>query len=149
MVSVLSDPLIGLVVEDLKVRTHNNFDACLASQMGTNGLLLGFSGDLWELSSVRQVLWLHRQMYKLTLHGLGSAVIVPNEPYELNGFFMSIPREITFPLWADITNHVYDTLEMNDRAGFVLLDTNMAVVRRWFTQDSVPSVRDVIATAER
>ena len=149
MVSLFSDSLIGLQVENFEFRNHNNKSHYLSSQMGKKGLLLGFSGNIWDLSSVRQVLWLHRQSYKLALHNLGTAVIVPNEPYELSGFFMSIPRDITFPLLSDNRHQAYDMLEMNERSGFVLLNAEYCVVRRWFTDDIVPSVRDVIATAER
>lgn len=149
MVSFLTDPSIGLEVEDFTLHTHDNKPLRLSSQIGESGLLLGFSGDIWDLSSVRQVLWLHRQSYKLSLHRLGSAVIVPNQPHELHSFFLSIPREITFPLLADKNLATYTAFDMTKASGFVLINRDMCIVRRWLTHDNVPSVRDVIATAER
>ena len=149
MVSLLTDPYIGLQVNDFTLHTHNNKPIRLSSQIGDVGLLLGFSGDIWDLSSVRQVLWLHRQSYKLGLHGLGTVVVVPNQAHELHSFFLSIPREITFPLLADKNQATYTAFDMTQTSGFVLVNPDMCIVRRWLTHDNVPSVRDVIATAER
>ncbi|MEO1646346.1 MAG: hypothetical protein AAFR67_14230, partial [Chloroflexota bacterium] len=85
------------------LHNHDNMAHELDMMMGENGILLGFTGDVWNVSCVRYVLWLQRQAFKLSTKGVSSALIVPNRPYELNGFFMSIPREIPFPLLADPT----------------------------------------------
>lgn len=117
------------------LNNHDNMAHELDMMMGENGILLGFTGDVWNVSCVRYVLWLQRQAFKLSTKGVSSALIVPNRPYELNGFFMSIPREIPFPLLADPTGDVYEDLGMA-QPGYVLLSRDRDVLGRWQINDS-------------
>lgn len=122
-------------ITSFTLNDHNNRSHELNFMMGEQGILLGFTGDVWDVSCVRYVLWLQRQAFKLATYGVHSALVAPNRPYELNGFFMSIPREIQFPLLADPRREVYDQLGM-DNPGFVLLGRDREVLGRWQVKDT-------------
>lgn len=122
-------------IANFTLNNHNNRAHELNLMMGEQGILLGFTGDVWDVSCVRYVLWLQRQAFKLATYGVQSALVAPNRPYELNGFFMSIPREIQFPLLADPRREVYDSLGM-DKPGFVLLGRDREVLGRWQVKDT-------------
>lgn len=143
-----SGPELGKTIEDFYILNHENVRYSLSQLLGESGILLGFSGDIWDLGSVRRVLWLQRQVYKLSLAGIMSAIVVPNETYDLNSFYRSIPRMIPFPLLADANKTVHTLLEI-EFPGFVLLDQERQVVRKWFLQSgATPRTRDIIqATA--
>src|SRR5690606_86846 len=109
------------VAINFELKNHENIPHRLDMLMGEKGILLGFTGDVWDVSCVRYVLWLQRQAFKLSTQGINCALIVPNQPYELNGFFMSIPRNIPFPLLADPMLDVYENIGM-EKAGYMLLN---------------------------
>jgi hypothetical protein len=52
-----------------------------------------FAGNVWDLGCIRTVLWLQRQVYKLSLHGINTVVIAPKHTYDLSGFFINLARE--------------------------------------------------------
>jgi hypothetical protein len=97
---------------DFVLNNHENISHRLSMMMGEKGILLGFTGDVWDLNCVRYVLWTQRQSFKLSSFGVNTALVVPNHCYELNGFFMSIPRDINFPLLADPAYKVYGDYDM-------------------------------------
>lgn len=143
-----SGPEVGSTLENFQLLNHENVRYQLTNLMGESGILVGFSGDIWDLGSVRRVLWLQRQVYKLSMSGIMAAIVVPNETYELNGFYMSIPRMIPFPLLADPNREIHELCQI-EFPGFVLLDRNRTVTRKWFLQSgATPRTRDIIqATA--
>lgn len=122
-------------VSDFELKNHDNISHRLSMMMGERGILLGFTDDVWHVSCVRYVLWLQRQSFKLATEGINSAIIVPNQTYELNGFFMSIPRIIPFPLLADPTAHIYHEFEMS-RPGFMLISRDGEIQGRWYVDDT-------------
>ena len=89
--------------------------------MGRNGLLIGFCGDVWDLNSVRNVMWLQRHTYKLMLAGIEACIIIPNHTYELTSFYMSIPRTIPFQVLADPEARVYAAYNIQ-QPSYVYLD---------------------------
>jgi len=120
---------------NFELKNHENVPYRLENLMGENGILLGFTGDVWEVSCVRYVLWLQRQNFKLSTLGINCALIVPNQTYELNGFFMSIPRDIPFPLLADPTHGVYEDLGM-EKPGYMLLNRDGEILGRWYLNET-------------
>jgi peroxiredoxin len=137
----------GQTAPDFKVYDHENKAHHLANLMGANGLLLGFASDIWDLGCVRHVLWLQRQTYKLSLSGINSAIIMPNQPYELTGFYMSIPRKIGFPLLADPKNQAFTGYEI-EYPGFLYINGDGIVERKWFLRgDATPRLQDILQTA--
>ena len=129
---------------DFVLNNHNNISHQLSMMMGEKGIFLCFTGDVWNLNCVRYVLWTQRQAFKLNSFGVNSALIVPNHCHELNGFFMSIPRDITFPLLADPSCKVYGTFDMA-LPGFVLLNRDAEIINKWYITDtSSLSVRAVL-----
>lgn len=130
---------------DFVLNNHKNISHQLSMIMGEKGILLGFTGDVWDLNCVRYVLWTQRQNFKLNSFGVNSALIVPNHCHELNGFFMSIPRDINFPLLADPSFSVYGAYDMA-MPGFVLLNRDAEVINKWYITDTNSlSVRSVLS----
>lgn len=117
--------------KNFALKNHENVVHELDMMMGERGILLGFAGDVWDVSCVRYVLWLQRQNFKLSAQGINCAMIVPNQPYELNGFYLSIPRDISFPLLADSLGTVYNDFGM-EQTGYVLLNREGEVLNRWY-----------------
>jgi peroxiredoxin len=137
----------GTPAPDFKVYDHANKAHRLANLMGENGLLMGFASDIWDLGCVRHVLWLQRQTYKLSLAGINSAILMPNQPYELTGFYMSIPRKIGFPLLADPDGTAFEAYEI-EYPGFMFINGDGIVERKWFLRgDATPRLQDILQTA--
>jgi hypothetical protein len=129
---------------DFVLNNHENISHRLSMIMGEKGILLGFTGDVWDLNCVRYVLWTQRQNFKLATFGVSTALVVPNHSYDLNGFFMSIPRDINFPLLADPGYKVYGDFDMA-MPGFVLLNRDGGLMGKWYITDtSSLSVRAVL-----
>ena len=120
---------------NFELKNHENIPYNFNMLKGERGILLGFTGDVWDVSCVRYVLWLQRQNFKLATQGLNCALIVPNQTYELNGFFMSIPRTISFPLLADPTQLLHNKVGM-EKPGYMLLNQYGDIKGRWYINDT-------------
>jgi hypothetical protein len=120
---------------DFVLNNHENISHRLSMIMGEKGILLGFTGDVWDLNCVRYVLWTQRQNFKLNSYGVNAALVIPNHCHELNGFFMSIPRDINFPLLADPNYTVYHDFDMA-MPGFVLLSRDGETLGKWYITDT-------------
>ncbi|MGJ3240757.1 MAG: redoxin domain-containing protein [Anaerolineae bacterium] len=123
------------VIPPFELKDHEGVAYHLDMLMGERGTLLGFTGDVWEVSSVRYVLWLQRQHFKLASKGIQCALIIPNQPYELNGFYLSIPRKITFPLLADPNRDLYDAVGM-DKSGYMAINDEGVELARWYLKET-------------
>lgn len=142
-----SGPEVGSQADNFRVYDHENRAIELGHLLGESGVLLGFASNIWDLSAVRHVLWLQRQSYKLSLAGVNCAMLMPNEPYELSGFYMSIPRQIAFPILADPNNQAFDAYEI-EFPGFVLVNGDGIIEKKWFLKgDSTPRIREVLQLA--
>jgi hypothetical protein len=130
---------------EFSLNNHENISYSLSTMVGYNGILLAFAGDVWDLSCVRYALWMHRQCFRLVTNGLHAAIIIPNHPYELNGFYMSIPRGIHVPLLADPKYQVYGDFDMAHQ-GFVLLNREGHILNKWYITDTASlSAKAVLA----
>jgi peroxiredoxin len=134
------------LIQDFRLHNHENAPQRLQHLMGEKGVLLVLTSDIWNMSSIRYVLWLQNSSYKLALNGIECAVIVPAQPYEISGFYMSIPRTIPFPLLADPNREVYDYF--GGKEGFVLVGRDREVRKQWTPSDrSTPRIRDILRVA--
>lgn len=131
---------------NFRLLNHENVAHNMPQVMGENGLLMVFAGNVWDLGCIRTVLWLQRQMYKLSLHGINAVVIAPNHTYDLSGFFMSIPRNIPFPMLADPDSKVYAEYGV-ESSGYIMLDSNHHVRNVWkLNAGVVPHIKDILNT---
>lgn len=129
---------------NFELKNHQNVPYTMETIRGENGILLAFTGDVWDVSCVRYMLWLQRQNFKLAALGVNCALIAPNQTYELNGFFMSIPRVISFPLLADPTKSLFDEVGM-EKPGYLLLGHDGDVKARWYVNETASlSFRSVV-----
>lgn len=146
MPGVIYQQAIPSAIDDFRLYNHENIAYSLSHLMGERGILLGFSGDIWSLDSMRHVRWLQKRSYKLALRDIGAAIIVPTETYEISGFYMSNPNPIPFPLLADPERRVYDLFGLE--AGFVLLDAQRHMRKSWsLRKGHTPSLREITSYA--
>lgn len=137
---------LSQIKHEFVLNNHENISHSLSMLMGENGILLGFTGDVWDLNCVRYALWMQRQSFKLAANGINTALIIPNHPYELNGFFMSIPRGLNVELLADPKFQTYGEFDMA-MPGFVLLNRDGDIVNKWYITDTTSlSVKAVLAS---
>ena len=145
MTIALNDTAPHTQAPNFRLLNHENVAYNMPQVMGENGLLMVFTGNVWDLGCIRTVLWLQRQVYKLSLHGIKAVVIAPNHTYDLSGFFMSIPRNIPFPMLADPDSKVYAEYGV-ESSGYIMLDSNHHVRNIWkLNAGVVPHIRDILS----
>jgi peroxiredoxin len=131
---------------NFRLLNYENIAYNLAQVMGENGLVLIFAEDVWNLTCIRNVLWLQRQVYKLSLNGIKATVVVPNHTYDVSSFYMSIPRKILFPILADRDGKIYQAYGIED-AGFVVIDNHQQIRDMWTLKTGiVPHIGDILNT---
>lgn len=131
-------------IDDFKLENYDNISHQLKMMMGEKGILLCFTGDLWDVGSVRSALWLQRQSFKLSKNGINCAMIAPNETHELRGFYMSLPNNIPCPLLADPSKSVTEKATM-ESPGYLLLNRDGDILGRWYADNSTAiNVREVL-----
>jgi hypothetical protein len=108
----------------------------IANLMGETGILLCFTGYIWDLRCIRYALWLQQYSEQFKTQGLSSTLVLPAHKYELSGFLMSIPQSIRFSLVADPENILLQEYGM-DKPGFVLLNPEQDVLNRWYAEDAL------------
>jgi len=106
------------------------------SIQGVSGTLFCFSGYIWDLRSIRYVLWLQRYSQQFESHGVSSVLVLPAHKQELSTFLMSIPQKINFTLIADPDNNLLRQYEM-EKSGFVLVNNQQNVLKRWYANDAL------------
>lgn len=129
---------------NFRLLNQENIAHNISQIMGESGLFLVFTGDVWDMACIRNVLWLQRQVYKLSTYGLNIAVIVPNQTYDLSGFFISIPRKMPFPMLADPDSKTYSDYDI-EKTGFVVIDNQQNIRGKWkLKSGAVPHMRDIL-----
>ena len=101
------------------VCAHTRDQYTLPSLLGERGLLLGFTGGIWNLANIRRVLWLRRYAYTLEMAGVNVALLDFDELNTLYDFATSSPVKITFPLLADEDGQVHDSYQLQGRTALV------------------------------
>jgi peroxiredoxin len=114
---------------------HENRITHMEDLCGTRGLLLGFTGDIWQPASVRRILWFQRHYPRFVRLGVDVALLICDKPHMLYGFYMSSVTPLGFPLLADIDRTVHKQFSMERYAGLVLLDSDLIIRDKWLVPD--------------
>lgn len=126
----LESKAIAFVLPDHNLVAHN-----LGQLMGSNGLLLGFIGDIWKPASVRRILWLQRHVGKFAMMGAPAALLVRDHAHTLYGFRASSPLPVPFPLLADVDGKVHKSYSMDQSPGLLLMNRDGVIRYKWLVSD--------------
>lgn len=111
-------------------------------------LLLGFSLDVYNLSTLRHLRWLQRNVYKLSLRQIKMAFIVPNVVSELSILHMSGIVQFRYPILADPEREVYRAYGVTTPKVF-LIDKDRQIIDDWTLVDEYPFVEDITRAADQ
>lgn len=128
-------PRLNTPAPHFSLYNHQNQISTLDDLMGSRGLLLGFTGDIWQPASVRRILWFQRHHPRFTRAGVALALLICDKPHMLYGFYMSSETPLGFPLLADVDRLVHKQFNMERYAGLVLLDRNLTIRDKWLVPD--------------
>ena len=137
----------GATVPDFVLHNENNKPYRLYDLLEKGNLLLGFPGDIWELASIRRLLWSQREVRKLSLVNIQVAFVMPNEVTHLVNFHISTPLPVKFPLLADPDRRVHHLFNVTYPT-LMIIDRNYQLRRMWMLQDgSLPRTGDIVHAA--
>ena len=144
-------PSLNRMMPNFQLRDHSGQCTSLDQIIGTDGVLLGFVGDIWQPTSVRRILWLQRHALKFALMGTPVALVICDHPHTLNGFCASSPLPIPFPLLADPDGSVHHEFRMSHHPGLLLLDNTYILRRKWPVPDDRvwPKLSELVQAIER
>jgi peroxiredoxin len=128
-------PRLNSVAPEFSLLNHEHRESNLCGLMGKKGLLLGFTGDIWQPASVRRILWLQRQHSRFVRQGINVALLICDKPHMLYGFYMSSVMPLGFPLLADPDRAVHVKFSMERHAGLILIDSNGIIRDKWLVPD--------------
>lgn len=139
-------PIIDQRAPDFALLNHDHRIMSLEDLMGEHGLLLGFTGDIWQPASVRRILWLQRYAPRLHKLGVNIALLFSDKPHMLYGFYMSTPTPLGFPLLSDLDRDVHRRYNMERHAGLALINRELRVADKWLVPDERvwPQVQELI-----
>jgi peroxiredoxin len=139
-------PRLNTPAPNFTLFNHDHRERSVADLSGARGLLLGFTGDIWQPASVRRILWLQRHSVKFTRMDINIALLICDKPHMLYGFYMSTARPLEFPLLADVDRQVHRQFNMERYSGLVLLDHSLTIVDKWIVPDERvwPKVQELI-----
>jgi peroxiredoxin len=103
----------------------------LDNLMGKNGILLGFIGNIWHVTSVRRILWLQHHLHKFALMGTPVALLIQEHPNTIYGFQMSSPLPVPFPMLADEDGAVHKQYRMANHPGLLLVNREGILHHKW------------------
>lgn len=143
-------PQLNVDAPDFVLVNHENREMSLAEMIGKRGLLLGFTGDIWQPASVRRILWLQRYYNQFTRMGINTGLLICDKPHMLYGFSMSSIRPLNFPLLADVHSDVHQLYRMERYAGLVLVNNVLTIVDKWIVPDERvwPRAQELITVFE-
>jgi peroxiredoxin len=126
----LNTPALGFALYN-----HENRISHLDELVGPRGLLLGFTGDIWQPASVRRILWFQRHYPRFLRLGVDVSLLICDKPHMLYGFYMSSVIPVGFPLLADVDRAVHRQFSMERYSGLVLLDRDGVIRDKWLVPD--------------
>lgn len=103
----------------------------LDTLMGERGLLLGFTGDIWQPVTVRRMIWLQRHSAALRAQGIEIALLVSSPPHMLAGFRVSSALVLDFTLLADVDGETRQRYQIDAHGGLILLDNRQIIRGKW------------------
>jgi len=128
-------PRLNSLAPDFSLLNHEHRESSLSRLMGKKGILLGFTGDIWQPASVRRILWLQRQNSRFVRHGVNTALLICDKPHMLYGFYMSSVMPLEFPLLADDERTIHAKFSMERHAGLILIDSKTIIRDKWLVPD--------------
>ncbi len=150
IVTMEMGPRLETRAPDFCVLNHESRVMTLEDLQGERGLMLGFTGDIWQPASVRRILWLQRYQPQFARHGVNLALVICDKPHMLYGFSMSSVVPLEFPLLADMDRHIHSLYQMNRYAGLVIVDREGIMRDKWIMPDERvwPKAPELIAAME-
>ncbi|MBZ0292101.1 MAG: peroxiredoxin family protein [Anaerolineae bacterium] len=141
-------PRLNTVAPDFKLYNHESVQNSLSELMGTDGLLLGFTGDIWQPASVRRILWFQRHVGNFNRYGVNIGLLICDKPYVLYGYHLSTATPLGFPLLADEDRSVHLRYNMTQHAGLVLINHEGYICDKWLVPDERvwPRTQEIIAS---
>lgn len=128
------------------LQNHHAHSLSLQHLMGETGLLLGFCGDVWQLKSTRLVVWMQKHQAELAMQQIHTAFIVPNEPFDLQGFMLSVPWQLTLPVLADPDGRIHDLYDASVPTIYAI-DPDYQIQHTWrMGKEKRPSLQHIIQT---
>ncbi|MCU0498842.1 MAG: redoxin domain-containing protein [Anaerolineae bacterium] len=124
-------PKINSIAADFELVDHQGKKQALVPLIGLNGLLLLFTGNIWQPSSVRRLLWLQRHVNRFALLGITAGAIIQDYQSSLRSFQMSSPIPVPFPLMADVDGLIQNAYQMHGQTGLVLIDYERVIRQKW------------------
>lgn len=128
-------PRLNELAPSFSLYNHENRMSHLDELSGPRGLLLGFTGDIWQPASVRRILWFQRHHSRFMRLGVNVALLICDKPHMLYGFYMSSVTPLGFPLLADVDRIVHKQFSMERYAGLTLLDNDLVIRDKWLVPD--------------
>ncbi len=128
-------PRLETIAPDFLLYNHENRKSALQELLGERGLIVGFTGDIWQPASVRRILWLQRHASKFARMGVNIALLICDKPYMLYGFNLSSVTPLSFPLLADVDRQIHIKFNMERFSGLVLVDKNQIIRDKWLVPD--------------
>ena len=125
-------PEVDAPAPEFSVYSHNRKQHTLRSLLGERGLLVGFTGGIWNLANIRRVLWLQRYANTLEMAGVNVALLDYDDLNTLYDFAISSPVKIAFPLLADEDGQIHDAYQLQGRTALLLVDRGRVVRNAWY-----------------
>lgn len=143
-------PHLHIPAPDFAVLSHTNTLVSLENLLGERGLVLGFTGNIWEPASVRRILWFQRYYPQFARLNVSLALLLCNQPHQLYGYSMSSVVPLDFPLLADIHREVHMLYNMERYAGLVVVDAAGMIRDKWLMPDERiwPKAPELMAVLE-
>lgn len=116
---------------EFSVRDHAGKHQSLSNMMGTNGLVIGFLGDIWNPVNIQRIIWLQKHAHSVHRSGYKLALVTRDQPQVLYGYYVSSLTPPPFPLLADESGEVHHLFELAGRAGMVVLDRMKVARHKW------------------
>lgn len=141
-------PRLNTAAPDFKLYNHESVQSTLFDIMGERGLLLGFTGDIWQPASVRRILWFQRHTMSFQRYGVNIGLLICDKPYVLYGYNLSAVTPLGFPLLADVDRDVHIRFNMIQHAGLTLIDAEGVIRDKWLVPDERvwPRTQEVISS---
>ena len=139
-------PHLKSLAPNFSLLNHEHRESTMRGLLGEKGLLLGFTGDIWQPASVRRILWLQRHSSRFARGGINVAMLICDKPHMLYGFYMSSVMPLEFPLLADDERKVHNQFSMERHAGLILIDYNGFIRDKWLVPDERvwPNVQELL-----
>lgn len=141
---------LALAAPEFSVRDHAGKTQTLSNMMGTNGLVLGFLGEIWSPINIQRIIWLQKHAHSIHRAGYKLALVTRDQPHVLYGYYVSSLTPPPFPLLADESGEVHTQFEMFGRAGMIALDRAKLARHKWeVPADRIwPRINDITSILE-